>query len=82
MSGQRGQLTGIHGFIKREQNNIQTWIVAVFIQQRFQCVNIFGLQWNIGAFITAEFGKHIVIVVTECARMDLHNHSIFNTHTR
>ena len=81
MACKRRQLTGIHGFVQRKQNDAESRVIAVFVEQWLKRVNIFGLHWDIGAFITAELLEDIFVVVAECARVDLHDHAIFDTHS-
>ena len=81
MTGQWRQLAAVNRFIKGKENYAQTGMVAVLVEQRFKAAHIFGRRGNIGALVTAKIFKHIVVVIAEAARVNLHHQTIFNTHT-
>ena len=54
MASKRREFAGIAGFVQREDDQAEIWVVAVFGQQRAERVDIFAGQGDVCALVAPE----------------------------
>jgi len=82
MTCQCGKFAGVGGFIEREKNQSEMWVISILVQQWKQVARVFSLDGNICAFVQAKFLEDDVVVIAERTRVQLHDETIINAHAR
>ncbi len=80
MPGQRRQFPRVGRLVQREQDEGKPSLVAVAIEQRPQCVNVFDRRRNIRALVAPELPEDSLVMVPNAARVKLHDEPVLNAH--
>src|SRR5437879_2495421 len=73
VASERRELTCIGGLIEREDNDRETALVAIAVEQRCEGCNVVRRLRDVGPFVQTELCKERRIVVTPRTRMYLHD---------
>ena len=82
MPGDRRKLARIGRLVEREENQRQSRVVAVFVQQRLQTPRVINLNGNVAAFVETEALENQRVVIAVRAGMELHDKAVFHAHPR
>src|ERR1700679_2494560 len=80
VAGERSKLAGVGRFVEGEEDEGETGVVAVSVEQRTERADVLGGRGHVGALVAAKLFVDGAVVVAHGAGMKLHGEAVFYGH--